>query len=270
MSLILHLFILHGRIKENTSPKTYEIEITMGGTIYASSPPSKKKPERRKRVDVKENTDTPKIPASKKKKMGRPAKANTKKTTPHTKNRDIVVEKKKKITLQKDRSAEKRYLKTAPSIKPPQPSMSPVRVLKKESVKDGTRPPDNPRHVSTKRSTPPLPQSSGSKAANQPGATVQRQGLKNYLSRIRQIIEAHKYYPYNARIFGREGKVGLSFVISEKGTIHEVSTVKPCRYGDLNRAALRTLRASSPLPPPPKGLSPPLRVNLTLVFQLEK
>ncbi len=100
------------------------------------------------------------------------------------------------------------------------------------------------------------------------GLRLGQRGLKNYLSLVRTIIEKHKYYPYNARIFGRQGNVKVSFTIEKDGTIKMIKLLRTCRFKDLNLAAIRTLKRAGPLPPPPKSIEPPLKVAFTLKFNI--
>ena len=98
---------------------------------------------------------------------------------------------------------------------------------------------------------------------------IKKTNLKaNYFLLVKKIIEAHKFYPYNARVFGRQGKVVVVFSIDRKGVINNVKVVKGCRYRLLNRAALKTVFSSSPLPSPPSELKPPIWIKMELVFRL--
>jgi protein TonB len=110
------------------------------------------------------------------------------------------------------------------------------------------------------------------KTSRKGNAATSRQGLEGYLSRIRQIIEGNKRYPRRARRLGWQGAVRVSFTVLEDGTITGIELEAPCRYGELNRAAIRTVRQSSPLPAPPREIlrktGAPLRIGTTIRFQL--
>ncbi|NPA95368.1 MAG: energy transducer TonB, partial [Thermodesulfobacteria bacterium] len=91
-------------------------------------------------------------------------------------------------------------------------------------------------------------------ASNKKGAArLGNRELNHYLGLVRAIIERHKYYPYNARLFGRQGRVEISFVIDRNGAIKGIRILRPCAFKDLNLAAIKTLKRVSPLPAPPKS-----------------
>ena len=113
----------------------------------------------------------------------------------------------------------------------------------------------------------------GCRSAGRKGRSASgQQGLKGYLSLVRRIIEGNKRYPRRARRLGWQGAVRVSFTVLEDGTITGIELEEPCRYGDLNRAAIKTVQQSSPLPAPPKEIGreagAPLRIGTTIRFQL--
>ena len=117
-------------------------------------------------------------------------------------------------------------------------------------------------------SSPPELSARASKRVAGQGPGRLQAGLKGYLSRIRQIIEAHKHYPGPARRLGRQGTVHISFFIGGEGNIKNARIVRPCRWRDLNLAALKTVTTASPLPPPPRELLPPVNVSVNIDFKL--
>lgn len=115
-------------------------------------------------------------------------------------------------------------------------------------------PPDIPPH--------PLP-------GSRPGSPVPRNGLKNYLSKVRNIIEAHKRYPLRARRLGIEGEVMVTFKIDRNGNARDIRILKKSPFHTFNRSAVKTISSSSPFPPPPQRLLPPLRLAIKIDYQLE-
>jgi protein TonB len=56
---------------------------------------------------------------------------------------------------------------------------------------------------------------------------------------------------------GEEGVVRIKFAVDSRGAIRSASVVKSSGRADLDKLALRAVRQSSPLPPPPKFLPSP-------------
>ncbi|WP_456385542.1 TonB family protein [Desulfolithobacter sp.] len=95
--------------------------------------------------------------------------------------------------------------------------------------------------------------------------------LRNYLRLIRQRIGRYKKYPLAARRRRIEGRVGIHFTVSATGELQEIKVSRTSGHRLLDRAALRAVRAASPLPPPPVGLSAGNQVvGLSIVFELSR
>ncbi len=140
-------------------------------------------------------------------------------------------------------------------------SLEPAR-----QVSSGEPQPSSGRAVSAK-AVPFTPAASSS--AVLPGASSSGRGkTRAYLVIVKNIIERHKIYPFNARRFGRQGRVKLSFTIMPDGEVKDIRIIKGCRFDDLNRAAKKSIAISSPLPAPPASLKAPLPVVLELAFQI--
>lgn len=75
--------------------------------------------------------------------------------------------------------------------------------------------------------------------------------LKEHFAYIRDTIMKNLSYPAAARRMGWEGKVVVSFVISEEGYASEIKIVESSGFGVLDRNAVETVRKSSPFPKPP-------------------
>lgn len=61
-------------------------------------------------------------------------------------------------------------------------------------------------------------------------------------------IASHKYYPTEALYKNEQGNVLLNFIISSNGTISLVKISKYSEYDSLNRAAVKIIKRSSPIP----------------------
>ncbi len=96
-----------------------------------------------------------------------------------------------------------------------------------------------------------------------------RKTYENYLGKVVARISANKYYPFAARMTGQTGKVVVSFVIDARGNVSQIKIEKPCRHEILNKAALTTIKRAEPFPPPPRELDPPLRLTVTIKFELK-
>ncbi len=103
-----------------------------------------------------------------------------------------------------------------------------------------------------------------------PGSPVSRDGLKNYLSKVRKIIEAHKRYPLRARRLGIEGEVMVAFKIDRHGNAIDIRVLRKSPFYTFNKFAVKTISSSSPFPPPPERLHPPLRLAIRIDYQLER
>jgi protein TonB len=97
-----------------------------------------------------------------------------------------------------------------------------------------------------------------------------REGIRNvYIARLREKIEAARFYPDRARRMGQEGRVRVRLVIGADGQI-EADLVEPSSFPILNQAAIGALRAIGPLPPLPSELGDRLEVTIPLVYRLER
>ncbi|AEH45847.1 TonB family protein [Thermodesulfatator indicus DSM 15286] len=93
--------------------------------------------------------------------------------------------------------------------------------------------------------------------------------FKEYFAKVRRLIAANKYYPLSARMAGYTGRIGVSFVVDAQGRVSEITIEKPSQYEILNQAAVKTIKRAAPFPPPPRGLNPPLRLKVTIKYQLD-
>jgi len=75
--------------------------------------------------------------------------------------------------------------------------------------------------------------------------------VKEQFSYIKNSIQQTINYPRLARRMGWEGKVIISFIISEDGLIEKVKVVESSGYIALDKNALETVEKSTPFPKPP-------------------
>lgn len=102
-----------------------------------------------------------------------------------------------------------------------------------------------------------------------PGAIAGFVTRDDYFEMVRMKIESKKKYPATAKNRQIEGRVGVRFVITADGFISSLELVLAGKYEPLNEAALKAVRAASPLPPPPRKLfSGPVPVEMVMRFEL--
>ena len=92
---------------------------------------------------------------------------------------------------------------------------------------------------------------------------------EDYLSRVIAKIERHKEYPRLARKRQREGDVIVGFIIQKTGDISFVELLKSSQYKELDNAAIKAVKESSPFEAIPTHLrEDEFRINLTISFTL--
>lgn len=91
----------------------------------------------------------------------------------------------------------------------------------------------------------------------------------NYFDMVRFRVERHKQYPDTARLHQIEGHVVIRFVVTQDGGVRALRVVKPSGSLELDKAALRAVRAASPFPTPPQRLfGSEVSLELIMVFEL--
>lgn len=75
--------------------------------------------------------------------------------------------------------------------------------------------------------------------------------LKEHFTYIRDIITRNISYPFMARKMGWSGKVTVSFVITEDGSVRDIKIIESSGFDVLDRNAADTVRKVSPFPRPP-------------------
>jgi protein TonB len=75
--------------------------------------------------------------------------------------------------------------------------------------------------------------------------------LREHFAYIRDLITKRLVYPYQARKMGWGGKVTVSFVVNEDGSVHEIKVVESSGVPLLDKSAMETVRIVAPFPKPP-------------------
>lgn len=88
--------------------------------------------------------------------------------------------------------------------------------------------------------------------------------LKRNLSVIAEIVRRHLGYPYLARRMGWQGNLIITFVLTPKGEIRDLSIEKSSGYEVLDKNTLEVLKKTAPLFP-----HPPVEVKIRLPVRYE-
>jgi protein TonB len=87
---------------------------------------------------------------------------------------------------------------------------------------------------------------------------------------IANWIENHKFYPQEAIFRGEEGKIQLVFVIDKNGSLQNISVLKKSPYDSLNKAAIKIIHNSSPVPRKLlTNVNLPFYAKINIIFKLE-
>ncbi|OPX95290.1 MAG: Gram-negative bacterial tonB protein [Syntrophorhabdus sp. PtaU1.Bin002] len=81
--------------------------------------------------------------------------------------------------------------------------------------------------------------------------TLRMQYLREHFSYIRDLILKHLKYPHIAKKMGWKGKVVVSFVIRENGSVEKAKILASSGYEILDRQVLTVIREVQPFPKPP-------------------
>ena len=92
----------------------------------------------------------------------------------------------------------------------------------------------------------------------QSGVMGKQEYIKAHFIYIKDDIQKNITYPHLARKMGWEGKVVVSFVICEDGTVINIRIVKSSGYTLLDKNAIESIKKSMPFP------SPPVRAELVV------
>ncbi len=75
-----------------------------------------------------------------------------------------------------------------------------------------------------------------------------------YLDEVKYWLEKHKIYPRRSRMKGLEGEVTLTITFTREGQITSQKLITSSGHDILDKAAMDTLKAASPLPSMPPSL----------------
>jgi protein TonB len=88
--------------------------------------------------------------------------------------------------------------------------------------------------------------------------------LKEHFLYIRDMINKKVTYPAEARQKGLEGKVKLSFIILQDGSVKGIHLMKGSGYPVLDNSAVEAVKNASPFPRPPAEA----QILIPIVYQL--
>lgn len=97
-------------------------------------------------------------------------------------------------------------------------------------------------------------ETSGNDVANDSASSTEsakNRYLKEHFAYVRDAIMKNLSYPPTARRMGWEGKVLISFVVSEDGHVSDIKVIEGSGFGILDRNAIETVKKASPFPKPP-------------------
>jgi protein TonB len=109
----------------------------------------------------------------------------------------------------------------------------------------------------------------GSGSSGGSGNSAERQRsryLAEHFAYIREIILKQVTYPGRARREGWSGKVRLSFVIQEDGSVTDIRVLVSSGYEILDQSAVEAVRRAAPLPRPPVRAE----LRMPVVYRLER
>jgi periplasmic protein TonB len=115
----------------------------------------------------------------------------------------------------------------------------------------------------TARATAPTEGTGEASAGESSGGGVgSGKGEDQRLARIWRKINASKYYPASARHRGLVGVPRVTFAVGEDGGISGLTLASSCGIGELDEAALETVRRAAPLPTYPTPITLAIRYTL--------
>ena len=229
-----------------TSSSVINITLTSGQNTVPESAQPVSHPLNKKPVKPLVKNLTPKpepTPALTPAKKEQPLKANIKtKTNTKTKN---------KTTNKKSHRQENR-----PPLQPKKSAISPIR------RKDKKKAQHSPRVARSTAADPRVSAPAVKTVSQQANAEEIR---LTYLHQLRQKISANKRYPLLARNRRLEGKVLIHFEVNGRGRIQTLNLISGPRL--LQHSAEDAVKNALPFPPP-KGISLPVKIELTLSYHL--
>ncbi len=93
--------------------------------------------------------------------------------------------------------------------------------------------------------------------------------VQAYINMLKLRIDAAKQYPEPARLRHLEGRVKVRFILLASGALTNIKVVKSSQYKNLDDAAVKAVKKSSPCPkPPPSIFDPPVILEVDILFEL--
>lgn len=117
--------------------------------------------------------------------------------------------------------------------------------------------------VATPVSGSTVEKSSGSETTVAAGQPQQRYRAQHF-GYIRDLIMNHLVYPQLARRRGWSGRVVLSFVVAEDGTVRSIQVKESSGHTLLDSSAMETVKSAAPFPKPPVAAE----ITMPVVFRL--
>ncbi len=166
-----------------------------------------------------------------------------------------------------------RPARTSPPSSRPAPTSPPPSRPARASAPPAKPAPPPPAHAGTpEQSAAPAPVTThatpGETAAKESaGAAALR---AHYLGELASAIARNRHYPRLSRRRREEGRVLVGFHIASDGHFEQVRVLESSGRPRLDRAALETVRRTSPFRPPPPTLNEADReIRLPVVFRLQ-
>ncbi len=121
----------------------------------------------------------------------------------------------------------------------------------------------------TKQNSSLLTQDSGFSKSNSENSYANLTDIQTQ-PQIANWIEKHKFYPQKAIFKGEQGKIKLVFFIDRDGSLQNISILEKSQYDTLNKAAIKILYDSSPIPKKLlTNVNLPFYAKINIVFKLE-
>ncbi len=127
----------------------------------------------------------------------------------------------------------------APEIPGPAPDPTPRRMA------------NSAESLSTQVASEPMVSDAPTGTAAGPSLMGKKEYIKAHFLYIKEGIERKITYPRFARKMGWEGKVVVSFVIREDGTVTNIKIVKSSGFSLLDKNAVESIKKAVPFPNPP-------------------
>lgn len=145
---------------------------------------------------------------------------------------------------------------TVTSATPAQPSPAATPVTSNSSSANGT---ENGMHGRGRPATGPIA------AGLAPADREKTAYLREQFTYIRDAVMRRVTYPEHARRKGWSGKVLLSFIVSEDGSVHDLKVVRGSGFPLLDREAVEAVTRATPFPRPPVRVEVALPVSYRLM-----